>query len=233
MNDVRSGAANVLLVVAKRPEAGHTKTRLHGEFSPFEAAEIYRCLMLDTFRLMARVPAVQPVVAYTPDDADGYFRQIAPAHFELLSQRGQHLGERLPNALGHVLAQPGIDRAVIMNSDGPTLPVDYLVEAFAALATADVVLGPGRDGGYYLIGMSRLHRGLFTGVTWSTERVMDETLANARRLGLRVHVLPVWYDVDFAEDLRHLLAEGPLAAPLTFAYVRALRPQWLNGDGPG
>lgn len=223
--------ANVLLVVAKRPEPGRTKTRLHGEFSPAEAAEIYRCLMMDTFRLMTQVPEVKPVVAYTPDDARDYFRQIAPAHFELHPQRGPHLGDRLPNALEHYLAQPGVQRSVIMNSDGPTLPVACLVEAFTALATNEVVLGPDRDGGYYLIGMSRLHRGLFADVTWSTERVMDETLANARRLGLRVHVLPTWYDVDFGEDLKHLLAEGPLAAPQTYAYVSALRPQWLNGYG--
>lgn len=162
-------------------------------------------------------------------DAHDYFRRMVPANFELLAQRGQHLGERLPNALGHYLAQPAVARAVIMNSDGPTLPVAYLVEAFAALATADVVLGPGRDGGYYLIGMSRLHRGLFADVTWSTDRVKNETLANARQHGLSVHVLPEWYDVDFGEDLRHLLAEGPQAAPQTYAYVGVLRPQWLNG----
>lgn len=220
---------DVLLVVAKRPEPGYTKTRLHGEFSPLEAAEIYRCLMMDTFRLVAQVPEVWPVITYTPDDARDYFRQMAPASFELLPQRGAHLGNRLPNALEHFLAQPGIRRAVIMNSDGPTLPVACLVEAFAALRTHDVVLGPDRDGGYYLIGMSHLHAGLFADISWSTDRVLDETLTNAMHLKLSVHVLPTWYDVDYAEDLRHLLAEGPLAAPQTYAYVSTLRSQWLNG----
>lgn len=221
-------AAQVLLTVAKRPEPGRTKTRLHDGFAPTEAAEIYRCLLLDTFRLMGQAPAVRPVVAFTPDDAHDYFRALAPPHFDLLAQRGRDLGERLPNALGHFLALPGVQRAVIMNSDGPTLPVAYLVEAFAALVQHDVVLGPGADGGYYLIGMSRLHRGLFENITWSTDLVVDETLANVRRLGLSVHLLPVWYDVDVADDLRRILADGPDAAPETYAAVRRLRPGWVT-----
>ena len=226
-----NGLDQVLLTVAKRPEPGRTKTRLHDGFAPDEAAEIYRCLLLDTFRLMAQVRGVHPVVAFTPDDADDYFRALVPLHFGLLPQVGRDLGERLPNALGHFLALPGVQRAVIMNSDGPTLPVGYLVDAFDALARCDVVLGPGSDGGYYLIGMSRLHRGLFENVTWSTDLVMGETMANARRLGLSVHVLPTWYDVDVADDLRRILADGPEAAPETYARVAALRPEWGEKEG--
>ena len=176
---------------------------------------------------MAQVPAVRPVVAFTPDEADGFFRALAPPHFDLLPQRGRDLGERLPNALGHFLDLPGVRHAVIMNSDGPTLPVAYLVEAFAALEKHDAVLGPGVDGGYYLIGMSHLHRGLFENITWSSDRVVTETLANARRLGLSIHLLPVWYDVDVANDLRRILAEGPDAAPETYAAVARLRPDWV------
>ncbi len=224
--------ASVLLTVAKRPQPGQTKTRLHDGFSPAEAAQIYHCLLLDTFRLMAQAPAARPVVAFTPDDADGFFRALVPPHFELLAQRGRDLGERLSHALGHFLALPGVRHAVIMNSDGPTLPAAYLHEAFAALAQADVVLGPGVDGGYYLIGMSRLHRGLFENITWSTDLVLGETLTRAQALGLSVHLLPTWYDVDFADDLRRLLADGPAAAPATYAYVAGLRPAWLEAGSP-
>ncbi|MFZ1597932.1 MAG: hypothetical protein WAW26_18965, partial [Anaerolineae bacterium] len=71
-----NGLDQVLLTVAKRPEPGRTKTRLHDGFAPDEAAEIYRCLLLDTFRLMAQVRGVHPVVAFTPDDADDYFRAL-------------------------------------------------------------------------------------------------------------------------------------------------------------
>ncbi len=223
-------AAHVLLTVAKWPQPGETKTRLQGEFTAEEAALIYRCLLLDTFRLMAQVRSegILPVVAFTPPAAVDRFRRLAPAQFGLLPQRGRDLGERLANALGDSLAMPGVRRAVIMNSDGPTLPVACLQEAFDALAHADVTLGPGMDGGYYLIGMSQLHTGLFEDVTWSTAHVLEQTLCQARRLGLSVHLLPPWYDVDFAPDLRQILVAGPEAAPQTYAYVTALRPQWLR-----
>jgi rSAM/selenodomain-associated transferase 1 len=222
-----SAGSPVLLTVAKRPEPGRAKTRLHDGFTPEEAAMIYHSLLLDTFRLMAQVSGVRPVVAFTPDDADGFFRALVPPHFDLLAQRGRDLGERLPNALGHFLDGPGAQRAVIMNSDGPTLPVAYLEQAFDALGKADVVLGPGTDGGYYLIGMSRLHRGLFEKITWSTDLVVGETLARARSLGLSVHLLPTWYDVDVAADLRRILADGAEAAPETYATVARLRPSWV------
>ena len=70
-----------------------------------------------------------------------------------------------------------------------------------------VVLGPSDDGGYYLIGLRKLHRSLFEEIDWSTERVLAQTIDRARRLGLRVHLLPAWYDVDTADDLRRLTQE--------------------------
>jgi rSAM/selenodomain-associated transferase 1 len=195
-----------LITVAKRPRAGATKTRLCPPLSLAQAAAFYSCLMRDTLALMARVPAVQCVVAYTPESARVYFHHLVPNGFDLIPQRGTDLGERLLNALAHYLSQ-GYDKAVIMNSDGPTLPVIYLKQAFAGLDEADVTLGPGHDGGYYLIGMKHAHAGLFEGITWSTEQVVPQTLARIRQLGLTVHCLPEWYDVDTAADMDRLLAE--------------------------
>ena len=123
--------------------------------------------------------------------------------FAWCQQEGADLGERLANALGHHF-ELGYQRVVIMNSDGPTLPLAYLEEAFSGLDHADVTLGPGHDGGYYLIGMKQLHPELFQGITWSTEQVIPQTLAICRRLGLTVHQLPEWYDVDVGADLERL-----------------------------
>ena len=211
-----------MIVVVKQPVAGATKTRLTPVFTPAQAAELYRCLMLDTLALAHRVPDVEPVVAYTPAGAEAYFRRVVPDGFALLPQVGASLGERLNNALGHCLAN-GYGKAVIMNSDGPTLPAAFLQQAFARLDEADVVLGPDDDGGYYLVGLRQPQPALFEGIAWSTERVVVQTLGRIREQSLTVAVLPEWYDVDRPEDVRRIrdeLRADPDLAPCTWTFLR-------------
>lgn len=214
---------NALIVVAKEPIPGRTKTRLCPPFTPEQAAEFYRCMLLDTLALVERLADTERSVAYAPAGARAYFEKLVPPGFQLLPQEGRDLGERLANALAHHLAL-GYRRAVIMNSDGPTLPLANLQEAFTGLDAADVTLGAGHDGGYYLIGMKRLYRELFEGIDWSTDRVIAQTLAVCRRLGLTVHELPEWYDVDVKADLVRLqrdLARDAASAPRSWAFLQS------------
>jgi rSAM/selenodomain-associated transferase 1 len=216
-----------LIVVGKEPVPGFTKTRLCPPFTPRAAAEFYRCLLLDTLALAARLEAADHVLAYAPPDAGPYFEGLVPDDFRLVPQRGANLGQRLANALAEHF-EAGYRRVVVMNSDGPTLPLAWLEEAFSGLDRADISLGPGHDGGYYLIGMKRLHLELFRGIAWSTEAVIPQTLAMCRRLGLSVHHLPEWYDVDVGTDLVRLrrdLARDPGSAPRTGAFLR----RWQAG----
>jgi rSAM/selenodomain-associated transferase 1 len=216
---------NALIVVAKEPVPGYTKTRLCPPLALQAAAEFYRCLMLDTFALTTRLDIADRTVAYTPMSARSYFESLTPDSFRLVPQSGADLGERLDNALAHHF-DLGYRRAVIMNSDGPTLPLAYLEEAFSRLGTADITLGPGHDGGYYLVGMKRPYPDLFRGIAWSTEQVIPQTLAICRRLGLAVHQLPEWYDVDVAADLARLrrdLARDPASAPRTWSFLQQQR----------
>ena len=213
---------NVLIVVAKEPVPGQTKTRLCPPLSATAAADLYRCLLVDTLALMQRLESADHSLAYIPASARAYFARLSPNGFRLVPQRGADLGERLSNALGKHLAL-GYRRVVIMNSDGPTLPLAYLMEAFSGLDRADITLGPGHDGGYYLIGMERLYPELFQGIDWSTEQVIPQTLAICRRQGLSVHQLPEWYDVDVADDLERLrcdLARQPELAPCTWDFLQ-------------
>jgi rSAM/selenodomain-associated transferase 1 len=213
-----------LIVVAKKPEPGFTKTRLCPPLTTLEASEFYRCLMLDTLGLVAELAIVDHTLAYTPPDAVSYFRRLVPDGFRLVEQRGATLGERLANALAHHF-KLGYHRVVIMNSDGPTVPLVYLEEAFSGLDHADITLGMGHDGGYYLIGMKQPQPELFRGIPWSTERVIPQTLAACHHLRLRVHQLPEWYDVDVAADLDRLchdLGRNPTWAPQTYAFLKRL-----------
>ena len=211
-----------LIVVVKKPDPGFTKTRLCPPFTPEEAADFYRCLMLDTLELATRLKGVAHCVAYSPPEALSYFRDLIPGGFSLVPQKGMDLGERLLNALAGRFDR-GYRKVVVMNSDGPTLPLIYLEQAFSGLEEFDVTLGVGHDGGYYLIGMNELQKELFRDISWSSDRVISETLAVCRRMRLNVLQLPKWYDVDVAGDLHRLrrdLADNPAAAPRTEAYLK-------------
>lgn len=206
MNTHLPSLKNALLTVAKQPAPGRTKTRLTPPLSPTQAAALYECFLQDTLDLMRRVPNTQPVIAYLPQETKPYFTHLAP-DFDCILQQGQDLGARLDNALTHYL-QLGYRHVAIMNSDGPTLPVDYLMAAFEALAgEADVVLGPSDDGGYYLIGLKRPASRLLREVQMSTPTVTADTLALAEEEGLQVELLPTWYDVDDADALARLTTE--------------------------
>ena len=213
-----------LTIVAKKPEPGSTKTRLCPPFTPESAAEFYGCLMRDTLALAVKVRGVDLTLAYTPSSAVDYFQELVPDGCRLIPQRGNGLGERLSNALKYHLER-GYRKAVIMNSDGPTLPPARLKEALDELDHADVTLGMGHDGGYYLIGVKRHHPQLFQDIAWSTERVIPQTLEACRRLNLNVYCLAEWYDVDVEADLKRLcrdLAKNPASAPHTRAFLKKL-----------
>ena len=197
-----------LVVMAKKPLAGRTKTRLSPPLSGQEAADLYRCFLLDTLELMQQVASAQPIIAYAPDDAAPFFRHIAPPGFDFVPQVGADLGERLDNVLRHCL-QSGYRQAVVTDSDSPTLPAAYLERAFAELDDpgVDVVLGPCEDGGYYLVGLKAPCSALFRGIVMSTSTVLAETLERAEEQGLRAVCLPSWYDVDTYKDLRRLTEE--------------------------
>lgn len=205
---------DALLVVAKRPAPGQTKTRLSPPLLPDQAAALYECFLRDTLDLMRQTPSAQPVIAYLPPSEKTYFAKLAP-DFELVLQHGPDLGVRLDNALTQYL-QLGYKQVAIMDSDSPTLPVNCLVAAFEALAEADVVLGPCDDGGYYLIGLNRPAPRLLREVQMSTPRVVADTLAVAKEEGLRVELLPTWYDVDDVAALARLTAELS-RSPMTVA----------------
>ena len=213
-----------LLVIAKRPASGQTKTRLTPPLSPAEAAQLYECFLRDTLDLARSVAGVSRWVYFAPEEAAGYFQALAP-DFELAPQVGAELGERLDHALTTFLAR-GYQRVVVMDSDSPTLPAEYVAKAFQLLAAHDVVLGPCEDGGYYLIGLQQPQPRLLREVRMSQPKVLLDTLALADEMGLRAALLPPWYDVDTAGALARLQVEllaGPThLAPWTRARLANL-----------
>jgi len=197
---------SILIVVAKRPAPGNTKTRLSPPLSPEQASALYECFLADTLDLIRQVEGVERAIAYLPADAHDYFHRLAP-DFHLVQQQGPDLGARLDHALTSYLSH-GYEHAVIMDSDSPTLPANHLSQAFANLSNgSQVVLGPCDDGGYYLIGCNQPVPRLLREVRMSTPTVTADTVRLAGEVGLHLAQLPTWYDVDDGDSLSRLVEE--------------------------
>ena len=209
-----------LAVMAKAPRPGKVKTRLSPPLTPDQASALNVCFIRDTTENIQQVTEASNsagLVAYTPVGDESAFDDLLPAGFQLLPQRGDGFGERLLYACEDLFSC-GFSAVCLIDSDSPTMPQAALLQAVEGLSRAGnrMVLGASDDGGYYLIGMKRLHRRAFEQIDWSTERVLEQTLERAREIGLTTELLPPWYDVDDAATLERLRRE--LAAPSGIGY---------------
>ncbi|HEV2236284.1 MAG TPA: TIGR04282 family arsenosugar biosynthesis glycosyltransferase [Ktedonobacterales bacterium] len=241
---------DVLAIVAKFPHPGQVKTRLAAGIGAEAAARLYAAFLRDLaarFNPAATREGYALVWAHTPGLGD--LRTIVGDGARLLAQRGVDFADRL-DGIARDLAGAGYRRTVIASSDSPHLPAARVRDAFAALARADVALGPATDGGYYLVGFHARPAppDLFRDITMSTPHVLDDTLRRAARLSLRVAPLPATFDVDEPADLltlaRALAAPGPDAdpAPRTLAALAELgvtrtreepaSPRWADTGSP-
>ncbi len=125
---------------------------------------------------------------------------------ELRSQCGGGLGDRMAAAIAEAI-EGGAERVVVIGTDCPEVDATVVQDAFERLESADVVLGPATDGGYYLIGMSTLQASLFAQIPWSTADTLRVTLERARESGLSIALLEKRSDIDTADDWRHWLAQ--------------------------
>jgi uncharacterized protein len=213
-------------VMTKRPVAGQVKTRLSPPLTLDGAARLSHGFLLDTLARVQRLTGIARFVAFSPLESATFFGALVGETFALLPQTGSDLGERLAGVFERLLAAQ-FAAAVIIGTDSPTFPDEYLREAVAVLCRdgADVVLGPVEDGGYYLVGLRSPAPPLFQGVAWSTAGVLRETLDRIAVAGLRSHLLPGWFDVDTEPDLRRLardLADDWTSAPHTRECLRTL-----------
>lgn len=129
-----------------------------------------------------------------------------PSNWMQRLQEGEDLGTRLKQAFSQAF-DDNVERVVVMGSDSPTVPLQCVDEAFDALSSHDVVLGPALDGGYYLLGSSRLVPELFEHISWGSGTVFQETKDALQRAGCSYSVLIEWYDIDTDEDLARLREE--------------------------
>lgn len=203
-----------LIIFARVPEAGRVKTRLAagiGEAPALSAYVSLANLVIGAVRQSARYSIT---VAYAPENGGRAMREWLGTSVTLAPQDGGDLGARMAAAIDDAL-RAGAERVVIIGTDCPDISATVVEDAFERLETADVVLGPASDGGYYLVGMSRLHAPLFENVPWSTPDTLRITLEHARMLDLSVALLDVQRDIDTADDWRDWLLRSSQAEPPT------------------
>ena len=205
--------------MAKASQPGFSKTRLCPPLTPKEAADFNTAFLQDVaanILCAATSTEIDGYMAYSPSGYAPFFKSILPDGIGLLESWLPDFGDCLFSAITQLLNR-GHQCAVVLNSDSPTLPTSLLVEAAEVLARPGdrVVLGPSTDGGYYLLGLKLPHKRMFEDIDWSTERVSRQTLERAHELGVSVHALPTWYDIDDVEAFRTLHAE--LSANVRFA----------------
>jgi uncharacterized protein len=194
-------SAVALVVIAKAPEPGRSKTRLCPPCTPEQAAALAEAALRDTLAAVAAAPARRRIVAL--DGAPGSW---LPPGFELMAQWGEGLGERL----GHALQAAG-GPALVVGMDTPQVTPDMLAFAGQTLARpgTDAVLGPALDGGYWAIGLSRPDPAVFEGVPMSTADTCREQRRRLRELRLRTAGLPPLRDVDEIGDARAVAGAWP------------------------
>lgn len=196
-------AKNLLLILTRNPELGKCKTRLAAKVGDRAALEIYGFLLRHTRKVTLGLP-MEKWVLYSEEIWE---RDIwEPANYQKKLQRGENLGQRMENAFRDGF-RAGFGNIVIIGSDLYDLSQDDLEAAFSLLEQHDHVVGPAKDGGYYLLGMKALKPELFQGKAWSSETVLAETLADLE--GTDVALLPERNDVDLLEDIKDIQAFAP------------------------
>lgn len=201
--------------MAKASSPGHAKTRLVPPLNFEEAALLNTAFLQDVAdnvllagRRSAAVVHIVGYAAYGPAGTEDFFRRALPDTIGLIGAWQPDFGDCLFQTICEIFAR-GHGMAVVLNSDSPTLPTALLIETAIQLAKPGdrAVLGPSTDGGYYLLGLKAAHRRMFEDITWSTDAVAEQTRQRAYEIGLELHTLPTWYDVDDVDGLCRLSAE--------------------------
>ncbi|MDA9267776.1 TIGR04282 family arsenosugar biosynthesis glycosyltransferase [Salibacteraceae bacterium] len=189
-----------LINFVKNPEIGRVKTRLAKTIGDEQALSIYQKLLLYTKEITKGLNADKSVY-YSEhiDNNDLWDNMLFSKHL----QRGDDLGERMQNAFADAFAQ-GKERVIIIGSDCLELETYMIKEAFAVLENNDVVLGPAKDGGYYMIGMTAFLPTLFEDKNWSTDDLLMDTILDLKKMNAKYYLLKTLNDIDTIEDLKAL-----------------------------
>jgi uncharacterized protein len=220
-----------LLLFVKYPTKGKVKLRLSKDLNEEIAQELYQCFILDTLVMIEKMN-LPFFICVTPPNKKNEFQRWLGSSYQYLTQKGSDLGGRMKNSFKEVFTK-GVQNAVLIGSDSPDLPKDYIKQAFSTLESKDVVLGPTYDGGYYLIGFkaTTFTPSVFEDILWSSPMVFQQTVTKIQHAKRSIGLLPTWSDVDTISDLRNLVdrsKDTSFKSSETMTYLRHHRITWEN-----
>jgi hypothetical protein len=187
----------LLMIFVKNLIPGMVKTRLAKDIGIDKALDVYQELVHHTHKITRKLEMDKAVYYSEYVEIEDVWDQ---GDFKLTSQKGNTLGEKMSTAFDE--AFDSYKKVVIIGSDCYDLSAKHIKLAFEMLEEHDLVVGPAKDGGFYLLGMNEYYPQLFKDKEYSTEKVLEELLSEAEELELSVYKLPVLNDVDTLEDLK-------------------------------
>ena len=189
---------NVLMIFVKNRQLGNVKTRLAKTVGDNKALEIYKKLISHTLHVAVKIN-VQREIWYSEFKGEERWDED---EFQKKVQIGHGLGVRMKHAFDQGF-ENGAENVVIIGSDCISITQSHIREAFAFLEEVDAVIGPAKDGGYYLLGLSKMIPKLFENINWSTESVFDQTLEPLRNNENSYQLLEMLNDIDTESDLEN------------------------------
>lgn len=189
-----------VIIFLRYPRNGQVKTRLAKTTSSEFATNFYKACAENLVRITKKISSINRFAFFSNKAESEEIKSWLGGKLFYAHQEGDDLGSRMKNAFEKVFST-GSQKVIIIGTDIPDLSKELICNAFNSLDTNDVVIGPSEDGGYYLLGVKKMHAKLFERIEYSTSSVLSETLARVKDLNLTYHLLPVLPDIDTEEDL--------------------------------
>ena len=196
-----------LIVFARLPVAGSVKTRLAKTLGEDFAVRFYRACAEHTFNECRKAaPTGMDIFVFYSDEKDKeLMKKWTGNDFRLLPQSGEDIGKRMFNAF-KIVFDEGVNRAILIGTDVPDISSGIISKALTSLNNTELVIGPAKDGGYYLIGMKKLYGFLFENIEWGTGKVFAGTLDKINMNNLDKKIITELYDIDTEEDITKWLS---------------------------
>jgi hypothetical protein len=223
--------SRALLVFFRYPELGSVKTRLAAAIGDTEALRLHTLLVRRTLGIVYDFkrshPEVSVLLLVTPPERDEAISRVFPGPWSVVQQEGVHLGERMGRAIQWAMAR-GAREVVLLGSDIVDIQAADLEAAFARLREGKVVLGPARDGGFYLLGLRQYAEAPFRPVEWGTERILERTSRLFRSAGFQVETLTSRQDIDRPADLKWVQREALFLSRISVVIPTLRNPSRLH-----
>jgi rSAM/selenodomain-associated transferase 1 len=191
---------DALIIFIKTPQPYQVKTRLQPQLTAKNAAVLYSAFLQDLNNKFLAKNDFDLWYAVSPEGYDQHILNSSIALNHYFLQQGNDIGKRMGHAFQTLFAK-GYEKAVLIGSDIPAISSAIIKQAFQDLKVYDCVLGPSKDGGYYLIALKQVYRFLFSNVPWSTVEVLEVTLKLLKNNELDYKLLSELQDIDDYDSL--------------------------------